>query len=73
MEDAHLKRMKEKVEAGDNTQYGIREDGMLVICNRVYVSDVGELRRQIMNKAYTAPYTMHPRNIKMYRDLKPFY
>ena len=31
MEDPYLKKMKEKVEAGDKTQFTIREDGMLMI------------------------------------------
>ena len=33
IEDAYLKRMKEKVEARINTQFIIREDGLLVIGN----------------------------------------
>ena len=37
------------------------------------VSDIGELRREIMNEVHTAPYVMHPGSTKMYRDLKPFY
>ena len=44
MEDAYLKRMKEKVEAGNNTQFAIREDGMLMMSSRVCVTDVEELR-----------------------------
>ena len=73
MDNAYLKRMKEKVKVGINTQFAIREDGMLVIDNRVCILNVGELRREIMNEAHTAPYTMHPRSTKMYQDLKPFY
>ena len=73
MEDAYLKTMKEKLEMGVNTQFTIREDGMLVIDNRVCVSKEGELRRQIIEEAHTASYAMHPGSTKMYRDLKSFY
>ena len=66
MEDVYLKRMKEKVEKGDNTQFTIRKDGMLMIDNRVCVPEVGDLRSQIMDKAHTAPYAMHPGSTKMY-------
>ena len=50
MEDAYLKKMKEKVETGVNTQFTIREDGMLVIGNCLYVSNFGEFRKQIMEE-----------------------
>ena len=61
------------MEAGVNTQFVIKEDGMLVIGNYLYVPDVRELREQIMNEAHIAPYTMHPSSTKIYRDLKSFY
>ena len=64
--DAYLKKMKEKVEAKSNTQFIIRKDGILMIGNHLCVPDVRELRRQIMNEAYTAPYATHPETTKMY-------
>ena len=41
MKDSYLKKMKAKVEAGVNTQFTIREDGLLVIGNHMCVSDMG--------------------------------
>ena len=73
MDDAYLKKIKEKVEIGVNIQFAIRKDGMLVNGRRLYIPDVGELKRHIMNEAHTALYAMHPRSTKMYRVLKPFY
>ena len=73
MEDAYLKRMREKVEKGANTQFAIKEDGTLVIGNRLCVPEEGSLREKIMIEAHNAPYTMHPRRTKMYQDLKLFY
>ena len=46
---------------------------MLMIGNCLYVLDIGELRKQIMNEAHTAPYAMHPGSTKLYQDLKLFY
>ena len=66
MEDAYLKKMKEKVEARLNIQFTMREDGILMIGNRVCVLDSGELKKQIMNKVHIAPYTMYPDSTKMY-------
>ena len=73
MEDSYLKRMREKVEAGFNTQFVIKEDGILVIGNRLCIPDVEELRKQIMNEAHTSSYVMHPGSTKMYQNLKLFY
>ena len=41
--------------------------------DRVYVPDIGEMRRQIMDEAHFAPYAMHLGSTKMYRNLKPYY
>ena len=73
IDDACLKRMKEKVEIGANTQFIIREYSMLVIGNHVCVPDFREVRKQIMEEAYTASYAMHHGSMKMYRDLESFY
>ena len=73
MEDAYLRRMRGKVEIGTNKQFTIREDGALVIGNRICVPEEGELREQIMIEAHTAPYAMHPGSTKMYQDLKDNY
>ena len=73
MEDPYLKKMREKVEAGTNSQFVITEDGVLVMEGRVCVPDMEELRKQIMNEAHFAPYAMHPGSTKMYQNLKPYY
>ena len=73
MDDAYLNRIKEKVEMGVKTQFTIKEDGILVIGNRVCVLNFKEFRKQNIEETYTAPYAMYPGSMKMYRDLKPFY
>ena len=66
MKDTYLKKIKDKVEAGLNTQFILREDGILMIGKCVCIPDSGELRKQIMNEAHTAPYVMHLGSIKFY-------
>ena len=73
IKDPYLKKMKEKVEVGTNSQFAIVKDGMLVMEDRVCVPDTGELRRQIMDEAHFTPYTMHPGSTKMYQNLKPYF
>ena len=43
MEDAYLMKIKDKVEAGLNMQFTLREDGMLMIGKRVCIPDSDEL------------------------------
>ena len=65
MEDPYLKKMKEKVEAGTNSQFAITENGMLMMEGHMCIPDIGKLRRWIINEAHSAPYTMHPDSTKM--------
>ena len=40
---------------------------------RLYVPDVDELRKEIMEKAYFSAYSIHLSSTKMYHDLKDIY
>ncbi|KAK4395972.1 Retrovirus-related Pol polyprotein from transposon [Sesamum angolense] len=69
--DPHLQKVRTKVQEGKNNQFIIQGDGMLLNGKRVCVSNVEELRTEIMYEAHYAPYAMHPSSTKMYRDLRP--
>ncbi|KAK4395954.1 hypothetical protein Sango_1749700 [Sesamum angolense] len=71
--DPHLQKVKTKVQEGKNNQFIIQGDGMLLNGKRVCVSNVEELRTEIMHEAHYAPCAMHPGSTKMYRDLRPYY
>ena len=66
MEDPYLKKMKEKVETGTNSQITIMEDDMLVMENYMCILNTEELRRQIMDEAHSTPYAMLIGSMKMY-------
>ena len=40
-----------------------------MIDNRLCVPDVDNLRREILDETYNAPYAMHPGTTKMYKTL----
>ncbi|KAL0282098.1 UNVERIFIED_CONTAM: Retrovirus-related Pol polyprotein from transposon [Sesamum angustifolium] len=71
--DPYLQKMKIKVQEGKNNQFIIQDDGMLLNGKLVCVSNVEELRMEIIYEAHYAPYAMHPDSTKMYRDLRPYY
>ena len=41
--------------------------------DRLCVSDVNELRREILDEAHNSPYAMHPGTTKMYKTLRQHY
>ncbi|KAL0318114.1 UNVERIFIED_CONTAM: Transposon Tf2-11 polyprotein [Sesamum calycinum] len=71
--DMLLATMQTKVQEGNNNQFIIQDDGMLLNGRRICVPDVEDLRMEIMHEAHYAPYAMHPGSTKMYRDLRPYY
>ena len=50
--------------------YSIDENGFLRFRGRVYIPNVEELRRLIMDEAHRAPYSAHPGVKKMHETLK---
>ncbi len=51
---------------------GFREDehDTLWFEDRIYVPNNAEIRKLILQEAHDSPYSIHPRNTKMYLDLK---
>ena len=41
--------------------------------HRLYVSDIGELKKEIMEEAHSSAYAMHPESTKMYHTLRDHY
>ena len=49
------------------------KDGILRFNSRIWVPNVQELKREILQEAHQSRYSIHPGNTKMYRDLKEYY
>ena len=54
-------------------KFNIFQDGMLTMKGRIYVPNVEDLRKMIMEKAHCSAYAMHPGSTKMYRIIKENY
>ena len=70
--DPNLTKIIEQVHQGADTPFSIQVD-TLMIGDRLCVPDVGDLRREILDKAHNAPYAMHPGTTKMYNTLRQNY
>ncbi|KAH9705011.1 Endonuclease [Citrus sinensis] len=72
-EDLQLLKLKEDVQKGLRTDFAVRDDGVLVMGNRLCVPDIKELKKEIMEEAHCSAYAMHPGSTKMYRTLRDHY
>ena len=66
-------KYKAKVEARKHPELMITEDGALRYGSRLFVPDNKELKKEILSEAHCTPYSVHPGNTKMYRDLSTHY
>ena len=69
MSEPYFRKMKDRVQQGKNEQFALRHDGLLSINGCVCVPNIKELKEKILNEAHYAPYAMHHRRTKMYRNL----
>ena len=49
------------------------KEGILRFNSRIWVPNVQELKREILQEAHQSRYSIHPGSTKMYRDLKEYY
>ena len=66
-------KLRGEVEYGQRGDLSLREDGTMVMGQRLRVPDVGDVRREIMEEAHSSAYAMHPGSTKMYHTLKQHY
>ena len=72
-QDPQMIKLKEEIEKGKKEEFQIRDDSMIVKGQRMCVPEYGELKRDIMEKAHSFAYDMHPGSTKMYKTLKERY
>lgn len=54
----------------ENSELRITTDGGVRFRNRLWVPAIEDLRREVLNEAHRSKYSIHPRSIKMWRDLQ---
>ena len=52
------------------TEFTVKENGVLYYKDRVCVPDDNDLRKAILEKAHNGSFSIHPSSTKMYQDLK---
>ena len=70
MKDAESQELKQAVLNGNRGGVRIqRPDGMLMQGDRMYVPNVEELKKEILDEAHISAYTMHPGSTKIYHTI----
>jgi hypothetical protein len=54
-------------------QFERKHDGMLYFMDRVWIPDIGNVRKLILDQAHKSKYSIHRGADKMYKDLREFY
>ena len=73
IQEPQIIKLRGEVESGQRGDLSLREDGTVVMGQRLCVPNVGDVRRDIMEKAHSSAYAMHPGSTKMYHTLKEHY
>jgi hypothetical protein len=71
--DEEIKRIHEKIEAGNANYFRRDSQGVVWFNNRVVVPENEEVRQQILDEAHLSRYSIHLGSTKMYHDLKQYY
>ena len=66
-------KLRAQIEGGRKPEFQIRDDGVIFRGSQMCVPEIGELKREIMEKAHSLAYIMHPGNTKMYHTLREHY
>ena len=59
----------ENIRNRKESEFSLDEANVLTYGNHLCVPYVGNLRRTLLEEAYSSSYTVHPSSTKMYQDL----
>jgi hypothetical protein len=73
LEDAKIHEIKEQIKEEKAPGFSVDEQGTLWYKKRLCVPDVKEIRELILHETHDYANSIHPRNTKMYHDLRSRY
>ncbi|KAK8696638.1 hypothetical protein V6N13_001770 [Hibiscus sabdariffa] len=71
--DSDLQKIADNLNAKHNSDFMVKSDGVLYYKDRMCVPNDEGLRKEILDEAHQSSFSIHPRSVKMYKDLKPLY
>ncbi|XP_073317238.1 uncharacterized protein [Primulina huaijiensis] len=71
-QDLQLLELKNKSDLTGVSEFGLNSTGLLTFRGRI-CAPVGDIRKDVLIEAHSAPYSVHPGSTKMYQDLRRIY
>ena len=72
-DDVELQKKVQLVREGVKTDYSVKENGEVYYNNKLCGLDDKEVKNKLLYEDHNTVFTLHPRGIKMYQDLKQYY
>jgi hypothetical protein len=73
LEDEKVQEIKRNIEEEKSHGFSEDDEGVLWYKRRICVPNIKELKDKILHEAHESTYSIHPRENKMYHDLKATY
>ena len=73
VQDPTMIKLKREAESRQLKGFSVRADGTLMMGHRLCISNVGGLKKEIMEKVHSSAYAMHLGSTKMYHTLREHY
>ncbi|KAJ1692761.1 hypothetical protein LUZ63_009459 [Rhynchospora breviuscula] len=71
--DPKCKKFQEHARTNETSRFKLNDEGLLCFDDRVCVPENTELRKEILSEAHESGYTIHPGEVKMYKDLRRYF
>ncbi|KAK8600587.1 hypothetical protein V6N12_050440 [Hibiscus sabdariffa] len=71
--DPGLLKIFTKLDAKANSNFTLHLNGLMYFKDRICVPNDEELKKEILKEAHRSSFLIHPRSVKMYKDLKSLY
>ena len=68
--DENISAIVKQIGDGKETEFEVKENGILYYKDRVCVPDDNDLKKAILEEAHSGSFSIHPGSTKMYQDLK---
>ncbi|XP_038904396.1 uncharacterized protein LOC120090759 [Benincasa hispida] len=68
-DNPYLEERVHRVESGQDGEFSVSAEGGLFYQRRLCVPAVSDIKDELLSKAYSSLFSIHPSNTKMYRDL----
>jgi hypothetical protein len=71
--DVEMEKIRKKMKTKLNSSFSILKNRILMMRKRICLLGNKALKDEVLNRAHESRIIVHPRNTKMYRNLKEYY